>query len=64
MKSISRRSFLKGFVTGTALCSIAHVFRLLLHRDEEISMYVDQEGNAFLKGVELNVDLQGNAEIK
>lgn len=64
MKRISRRRFLKGFVTGAALGSITYVFSLILRRDKEITLYVDREGNAFLNGAELNADLQGNAEIR
>lgn len=63
MKMISRRSFVKTATISAVLLSAFNIGIPILAQEQDIVLYLDQEGNATLQGARLEVDTKGNAVI-
>lgn len=62
MDSVSRRKFVKWALSALALIPATGI--VIPAKAEEVTLIIDKDGNATLRGVRLIVDKRGNAAVR
>ena len=64
MQKLSRRSFLKATFAGVAILTVKRIKLPSIQTNGELSLEVDEAGNAVLHGVKTNMDERGNIRLR
>lgn len=64
MKTVSRRKFMKSVLAGLSVLTTATFFSSASAQNKDVTLSVDEDGNAILQGAAVIVDKNCNAIIK